>query len=141
MTPSDCAGGHYVLWYYVVMTKSIKKMNKSELIAYASEVGREDITDEMTKKEIILSLEEDGLDNIEESAPEPEKKDVPADSGSEKIVKMIRSANYYSYGRYVFTKDRKFVLMDAESADKIVERNPGDFQIASTKEVEEYYKL
>lgn len=115
-------------------------MNKAELVAYASEVGREDITDDMTKKEIILSLEEDGLDDVQEAAPVEEKKDVPADSGDEKIVKMVRTASYYSYGRYVFTKDRKFVLMDAESADKIVESNPGDFQIASTKEVEDYYK-
>lgn len=113
-------------------------MNKSELVSYAAEVGREDITDSMTKKEIILALEEDGLDQIVE--PEPEKKIVPADDGDKKIVKMIREASYYSYGKYVFSNDRKFVLMDSESANRITESNPGDFVIATTKEVEDYYK-
>lgn len=115
-------------------------MNKVDLIAYAAEVGREDINDDMTKREIMLALEEDGLDDVEESTPEEEKKDIPADDGDEKIVKMIRGASYYSYGRYVFTKDRKFVLMNAEAADALVEANPGDFAVATTKELEAYYK-
>lgn len=113
-------------------------MNKTELVSYAAEVGREDITEDMTKKEIILALEEDGLDEIVE--PEPEKRVVPADDGDKKIVKMIREASYYSYGKYVFTKDREFVLMDAESADRITKSNPEDFVIATTKEVEDYFK-
>lgn len=120
------------------MSKSIKQMNKSELVSYAAEVGREDITDSMTKKEIVLALEEDGLDEIVE--PEPEKKVIPADDGDQKIVKMIREANYYSYGKYIFTKDRRFVLMDSESADQITKNNPEGFSIATTKEVEDYYQ-
>lgn len=122
------------------MSKNIKQMNKAELVSYAAEVGREDITDSMTKKEIILSLEEDGLDDVDESKPEPEVKSVPADDGDNKIVKMTREVIYYSYGKYIFTKDRKFVLMDSESADQITSSNPGDFVIATTKEVEDYYK-
>lgn len=122
------------------MTKSINKMNKAELVAYAAEVGREDITEEMTKKEIVLALEEDGLDDVEQSVPEKESKDIPADNGDKKIVKMTRGASYYSYGKYVFTKDRKFVIMDSEHADAIVKSNPEDFAIASTKEVEQFYK-
>lgn len=122
------------------MTKTITQMNKAELLSYAAEVGRDDLTEEMTKKEIIAALKEDGLDEVEESTPEPEKKDVAADNGDQKIVKMLTHTSYYSYGRYVFTKDRKFVLMDAESADRIVKGNPNQFAIASTKEVENYYK-
>lgn len=53
---------------------------------------------------------------------------------------MNREASYYAYGKYIFTKDRRYVLMDAEMADTMVERNPGDFRIATTKEVEDYYK-
>lgn len=122
------------------MTKTIKQMNKSELAAYAAEVGREDITEEMTKKEMISALEEDGLDDVLESTPEPEKKEIPASSDDKKIVYMNREASYYAYGKYIFTKDRRYVLMDAEMADTMVERNPGDFRIATTKEVEDYYK-
>jgi len=122
------------------MKKTIKQMNKAELVAYAAEVGREDITDEMTKKEIVLALEEDGLDDVEESTPEPERKEVPAASEEKKIVRMVRGSSYYSYGSYVFSKDKPFVLMDAEAADAIVKNNPEDFRIATTKEVEEYYK-
>ena len=122
------------------MSKSIKQMNKAELIAYAAEVGREDVNDDMTKKEIIMLLEEEGLDEVKESVPEKPKQDVPADNGGKKIVKMVRDANYYSYGPYVFSSENRFVLMDAESADRIVEVNPGEFKIASTKEVEEYYR-
>ena len=121
------------------MSKSIKQMNKAELVSYAASVGREDITDSMTKKEIVLALEEDGLDDVTAQESEPERKTIPADSGEQKIVKMNGNASYYSYGKYVFTKDRKFVLMDAESADRIVKSNPGDFSIATTKEVEDYY--
>lgn len=115
-------------------------MNKAELISYSMEVGREDITDEMTKREIISALEEDGLDDVQESTPEPDKKDVAADNGAQKIVKMLTNTSYYSYGRYVFTRDQKFVLMDADDADKITEVNPDQFAIASTKEVENYYR-
>lgn len=122
------------------MSKSIKQMNKSELIAYAAEVGREDVDDDMTKKEIIMLLEEDGLDQVEESVPEKPKEDIPADDGGKKIVKMLKDASYYSYGPYVFSSERRYLLMDAETADRIVEVNPGDFRIASTKEVEEYYQ-
>lgn len=122
------------------MNKSIKQMNKAELIAYAAEVGREDVNDDMTKKEIIMLLEEEGLDEVKESVPEKSKQDVPADNGGKKIVKMVRDASYYSYGPYVFSSENRFVLMDAESADRIVEVNPGEFKIASTKEVEEYYR-
>ena len=128
------------IWYYVIMTKNIKQMNKAELISYAAEVGREDLNDDMTKREIIAALEEDGLDDVQEAAPEPEKKDVVADDGNEKIVKMIPDISYYSFGRYVFTKERKFILMDAESAEAIVKANPNEFKIASTKEVEDYYR-
>ena len=122
------------------MDKSIKQMNKAELIAYAAEVGREDIDDEMTKREIILALEEDGLDEVKESVPEKEEKNIPADSGDQKIVKMVREASYYSYGPHRFSSEKRFALMDSDSADQIVKNNPGDFEIASTKEVEEYYK-
>lgn len=122
------------------MSKNIKQMNKPELIAYAAEVGREDLNDDMTKKEIILALEEAGLDSVEESVPEQEKTEVPADNGDKKIVKMNRKANYYSYGRYVFSNERPFVLMDGEMADALVKNSDGDFTIATTKEVEDYYK-
>lgn len=115
-------------------------MNKAELIAYAAEVGREDINEDMTKREIIFALEEDGLDDVDQSTPEPEKEEVPAENESQKIVKMVRNSTYYAYGKYVFTKDRKFLLMDAEAADILVKRSPDDFQIATTKEVEDYYK-
>lgn len=140
MAPGVKAGGFFVLWYYVHMKKTVKQMNKAELIAYAAEVGREDINEDMTKKEIVLALEEDGLDDVEDSTPEPEKKSVPAATEDKKIVKMIRGASYYAYGSYVFTTDRRFMLMDAEAADAIVKNNPEDFRIATTKEVEDYYR-
>lgn len=122
------------------MSKNVKQMNKAELIAYAAEVGREDVNDDMTKREILMLLEEEGLDDVKESVPEAPKKDVPADDGGKKIVKMVKDASYYSYGQFVFSSERRFVLMDSESADRIVEANPGDFKVASTQEVEEYYK-
>lgn len=129
------------MWYYVIMTKTIKQMNKAELIAYASEVGREDVDEDMTKREIIATLEEDGLDDVEESTPvEPEKESIPASDEDKKIIKMIRRAAYYAYGPYVFSTDKPFVLMDSESAEKIIEANPEDFVIASTREVENFYK-
>lgn len=127
------------MWYYVTMSKSVKQMNKAELIAYAAEVGREDVNDDMTKREILMLLEEEGLDEIQESVPEKPKAEVPADDGDKKIVKMLRNASYYAYGPYVFSSEQRFVLMDSESADRIVEVNPGEFKIASTKEVEEHY--
>lgn len=113
-------------------------MNKSELVSYAADVGREDINEDMTKKEILLALEEDGLDEVVESEPK-KKANVPAASDDKEIVRMLRKASYYSYGTYVFTEDRQFVLMDKESAESIVKNNPGDFRVATTKEVEDYY--
>lgn len=120
------------------MTKSIKQMNKSELVSYAAANGREDITESMTKKEILLSLEEDGLDEVVEAEQE-KKNDVPASSDEKQIVRILKKASYYSYGQYVFTTEREFVLMDKESAEMIIKNNPGDFRTATTKEVEDYY--
>lgn len=113
-------------------------MNKTELIAYAAEVGREDLDETMTKKEILFALQDDGHDEVIE--PETEKQDIPADSGDEKIVKMITDASYYSFGPYVFSKTNRFVIMDAESADQIIRLNPDNFVIANTKEVEDFYR-
>lgn len=129
------------MWYHVIMTKNIKQMNKSELIGYAAEVGREDINEDMTKREIIASLEEDGLDDVEQSKPvEEDKKDIPASDGDKKVIKMLTKTAYYSYGAYVFTKEQPFVLMDAESADRITEINPDRFALATTREIEAFYQ-
>lgn len=54
------------------------------------------------------------------------------------LVKMSRANHYFEFGRYKFTNDHPFVVMDADSTNRILSQETG-FAIATPLEASEYY--
>lgn len=56
------------------------------------------------------------------------------------LVKMSRKNPLFEFGKYKFTKDNPFVVMDADSTNKILTTEEG-FSIATPAEAQDYYSV
>lgn len=109
-----------------------------------------DIPQKATKQEIIMVLEEEGVDfntyakfsDAEKIEPEkgiqgrPQQVDIR--NPDTVVVKMVRNNMSYQIGDYVFSQEHPFVPMSSDHAQRIFDSIEG-FVLATPREVQEYY--
>lgn len=101
-----------------------------------------EVEESMTKDEIKDAISDAGIDDDylqDGSAPEEEISTGPAETEDEVLIRMITGTKYYSYGRYVFTKQDPFAVMKKEDADSILRANGDSFRKASEDEVRKFF--
>lgn len=136
------------------MMSTFNDLNKAELFAVGEQFAV-DLEMSMKKDDMIKELEESGIDYesyaalLEEAKdeepelaalddtpldePEPEVKD-----DATIVVKMTRLNPTYEALGYRFSRDHPFMLVTEEEADFLIEKD-GGFQMASPREIREYY--
>jgi hypothetical protein len=110
-----------------------------------------DLTPKATKQEIILALEEEGVDfntyarfsgaeKVEaEPTPDPRPQPIDVTSPDVVLVKMVRDNMSYQIGNYVFSKEHPFVPMPSDHAQRIFDSIQG-FVLATPREAQEFYR-
>jgi hypothetical protein len=126
---------------------SLQKMKVAELREVAEEFGVD--LDGVTKKaDIIAALAEEGVSEEvyanfigAEHEELPTAPAVPAAKkieGPEVVVKMERGNGTFEVLGYRFTREHPYVVMSAEDAQEIFDRERG-FRQATPREAQEYY--
>jgi hypothetical protein len=109
-----------------------------------------DLPNKATKQQIILALEEEGVDyntyanfsgaeKVEiEPGPDPRPQPVDVSNPDVVLVKMTRNNMSYQIGNYVFSQEHPFVPMPSDHAQRIFDGIQG-FVLATPREVQEFY--
>lgn len=95
--------------------------NLAEEQAAKNVVTTAEVFNEPTKKEQVVGAEE--------FRPKADKK---------YLIKMERENPYFEVGKYVFTKDHPYAIVDAEDVNVILRQEQG-FRQALPDEIEEFY--
>ena len=129
---------------------SFDTLKVKELREIADSFGVE-LTVKATKQEIIMALEEEGVDfntyarfsgaEKVEVQPGPDARPQPIDVSNPDVVlvKMVRDNMSYQVGNYVFSKEHPFVPMPTEHAQRLFDSSNG-FILATPREVQEFYR-
>lgn len=116
-------------------------MKKDELLLLALEYDL-DVEDSMTKADIKNAIDDAGItddDLVEKSESNGDDINRPAETKDEVLIRMINPTSYYSYGRYVFTKNDPFAVMTHEDSEAIIRSNGDLFRKASEGEIREFF--
>lgn len=126
---------------------SFENMKVAELKGIAEEFGA-DLSGVSKKADIIKVLREEGVTeevvagfSDAEHEELPEVPAVPAAkpvSGPEVVVKMERENPTFEVLGYRFTREHPYVVMSAQDAQEIFDRERG-FRQATPREAQEYY--
>ena len=99
-----------------------------------------------TNKAIISLLEENGINNkrlkimeTEDERPVQEEEDTPQLNSNQCVVVMERSNSSYGFKRYLFSREKPYVLMEKPDAEELVSSEPG-FRVASVDEIMRNFK-
>lgn len=120
--------------------KPIDKMNKAELVSLAIESGLE-VEDRDTVKALKIKLRENGVDSdkaageVEEEARAEKVGKQKAESDNQVVVKITKDVTMYKFGRYKFSKDNPYVLMDKVDAEILMGFNPTLFVKPTVDEI------
>lgn len=125
---------------------SFENMSKPELVAIAEQFGAESTG---TKAKIIDSLEAEGVtyefyqNLINATSGEPVGELVPekppvVETGNKVVIKYKGKGSYTGPGIKV-TVAAPFAVVDEALADRLIEKGPQRFAIASDKEVDAFY--
>lgn len=126
---------------------SFDTMKISELKELANSFGV-DIENIKTKKEIIASLEEEGVtyesyarfagaETVEVKIDKKKEKEILKPQNTV-LVKMDRMNHSYQTMGYTFTTQHPFVAMSEDDAQRIFDTQPG-FRLATPREAQEFY--
>ncbi len=124
--------------------KTLQARKKDELIELTLELGL-DLPEgpKITKQELLLNLQQKGVTNQKlrslETKQVAESKDsnIVSPTGMA-VVCMDRNNASFVFGKFKFTRERKYQLMPNEIADELISTNSG-FRKASGEEVRHYY--
>jgi hypothetical protein len=110
-----------------------------------------DLAPKATKQQIILALEEEGVDfntyskfsgaeKVEvEAGPDPRPQNIDLSSPDVVLVKMERANMSYQVGNYTFSQEHPFIPMPSDHAQRIFDSLPG-FRVATPREAQEFYR-
>lgn len=127
--------------------KPLSARKNDELIDLHTKLGLElpepDSKGKVTKKQLLLSLEQQGVDNrkvkvLESKEVSEQTTSNTVSTSGMAVVCMDRPNASFAYGKYKFTQIKKYVLMPEAHADELISENTG-FRKASGEEVRRYY--
>ena len=110
-----------------------------------------DLPEKATKQQIILLLQEEGVDydtyakfaEVEKEeidlGPEPNPRKIDYKNQPVVLVKMVRENLSYQWGNYVFTRENPYMPMAESDALALFNNLPG-FVLATPAEVQEFYR-
>lgn len=128
--------------------KPLASRNKEELIDLHDRLNltlpEADRNGRVTRKDLLLSLQQQGVDNRKIKLLETKEKTeaVPTNNlvspNGMSVVCMDRPNASFAFKRYKFTQEKKYVVMPLSDADELISQNTG-FRKASGEEVRRYY--